>query len=416
MFAGNKAMILRECEHRNTVRRVNNGRIDHKSFFENIEGDLLITGYGAGNRRMVTDLICSYAKKDNLPTMVLSGDFDLFRMLRERQAAGELDRMMLSWPEERNYHLFYGMSDQQLLRFIQMTAERQGYGGLIDRVLVYGSALLNIVSAAYPLSFPAMTELLQQDDDFISEYALNSGLSNVVADNIRANHDAGIVLRRVCSQMEHIFEGLYECGVDTQYNIQKGVLEDNSVMVFYSLSSDQSIFNSYLKEEIFDALKQVPRIRVVLDDAIFVDEKDELLNYLFDMKRMRKIELVLVSTNAKESVCGMGLNFANVVLFQHDDLTVTEELSKNFWGTYPYAYPVPVAGRPPAFLGLTIKTSVHWQIATEERLRVRAEDLYAQQGLFFKGSDLIAIKTTANTAMSPHLLSMGILMQYAIIS
>ena len=63
MFAGNKAMILRECEHRNTVRRVNNGRIDHKSFFENIEGDLLITGYGAGNRRMVTDLICSYAKK-----------------------------------------------------------------------------------------------------------------------------------------------------------------------------------------------------------------------------------------------------------------------------------------------------------------------------------------------------------------
>ena len=143
-------------------------------------------------------------------------------------------------------------------------------------------------------------------------------------------------------------------------------------------------------------MNQVPRIRVVLDDAIFVDERDELLNYLFDMKRMRKIELVLVSTNAKESVCGMGLNFANVVLFQHDDLTVTEELSKNFWGTYPYAYPVPVAGRPPAFLGLTIKTSVHWQIATEERLRVRAEDLYAQQGLFFKISDLIAIKTTAN--------------------
>ena len=43
-----------------------------------------------------------------------------------------------------------------------------------------------------------------------------------------------------------------------------------------------------------------------------------------------------------------------------------------------------------------MKTAVHWTIAVHERLRVRAEDLYARQGIFIRGSDLLAVKTTAN--------------------
>lgn len=396
MFTANKAMIVRECERHNAVRRVYNGKVDYKSFFKNIRGDLLITGYGAENRNMVADLICNYMRQGNLPTVVLSGHVDLFKLLRKKQHEGEITRIMMSWPEEQNYHLFYGMSTQQLLRFIRITAEEMGYGSLIDHVLVYASALLNIISTSYQVSLPAMTKLLQQDDDFISDYALQIGFSNVIADNIRANHEAGIVLRRICEYLENIFEDIYISESDTKYNIQSGAIGNVSIMAIYSMSLNQNVFNSYLKEELFSTLKRVSKIRVVLDDTVFVDENDELLNYLFQMKRLGNIELVLISKNAKESVYGTGLNFANIVLFQHDDLTVTEELSKIFWGTYPHAYPVPVVGKPPAFLGLTIKTAVHWQIATEERPRVRAEDMYAKQGVLTKKSDLIAVKTTAN--------------------
>lgn len=49
----NKGMIIRECEHLNSARRVLEGRIDCDMFFRSICGDLLITGMEAGNKEMV---------------------------------------------------------------------------------------------------------------------------------------------------------------------------------------------------------------------------------------------------------------------------------------------------------------------------------------------------------------------------
>ena len=67
----------------------------------------------------------------------------------------------------------------------------------------------NIVSTEYPVSLPAVVKLLEEDDDFISELALQQGLSNVIADNIRANHEAGIVFRRLLERLEEIIENIY---------------------------------------------------------------------------------------------------------------------------------------------------------------------------------------------------------------
>ena len=91
----------------------------------------------------------------------------------------------------------------------------------------------------------------------------------------------------------------------------------------------------------------------------------------------------------------MQLNFSNVVISGHEEPAITEEVTRGLWSTYSYNYPVPVAGKPPALL-FTFKTSIHWQIATEERLRVRAEDLFGKQGFLGQTSDLLAIKTTEN--------------------
>ena len=52
--------------------------------------------------------------------------------------------------------------------------------------MIYTAALLDIVAAKYPVSLPAMAGLLQEDDDVISEVAMECGLSNVVVDNIRS--------------------------------------------------------------------------------------------------------------------------------------------------------------------------------------------------------------------------------------
>ena len=396
MFTGNKAMIMCECDRRNAVRRVRTGTVDHISFFKNIRGDFLMSGYIASERTLIADMITEYMHRDDMPTIVLSAHLDLFKILRQRLRSGEIERVMISDPFDKNYHPFYGMNEQKILHFIHMAAESQGYHTTIDQILQYASAVLNVVAVSYPVSLPALLKLLENDDDYISAYALQIGLSNVIADIIRANHEAGINLRRVCEKLHTVFEDISEKDADTKYNFQSGAQGNVSVMAFYYASVDQSMMNEYLKEELFYTLKRVPRIRVVVDELEFGNsEEDELLKYLFKMKRQEKIELVFVSKNVNESAGGMQLNFSNVVISGHEEPAITEEVTRALWGTYPYNYPVPVAGKPPALL-FTLKTSIQWQITTEERLKVRAEDLFGKQGFLGQTSDLLAIKTTAN--------------------
>lgn len=396
MLTGNKAMIMCECDRRNTVRRVRTGTVDHISFFKNIRGDLLMSGYIASDMTLVADMITEYMHRDDMPTIVLSAHSDLFKILRQRLRTGEIDRVMISDPFDRNYHPFYGMNTQKLLHFIHISAEAQGYHTTIDKILQYASAVLDVVAVSYPVSLPALTKLLQNDDDYISAYALHIGLSNAVADIIRANHEAGINLRRVCEKLQTVFEDISEDEADTKYNFQSGAQGNVSVMAFYYVSAEQSMMNEYLKEELFYTLKRIPRIRVIVDEMEFGNpEEDGLLKYLFKTKRQEKIELVFVSKNANETAGGMQLNFPNVVISAHEEPAITEEVTRCLWSTYSYNYPVPVAGKPPALL-FTFKTSVHWQVATQERLRVRAEDLFGKQGFLGQTSDLLAIKTTAN--------------------
>ncbi|MFI3212741.1 MAG: hypothetical protein R3Y24_05310 [Eubacteriales bacterium] len=395
MFVGNKGMIIRECDRRNMVRKVCNGYVDHTTFFRDIRGDLLISGYVAKNVLLLGEMITEYARKDDLPTIVLSTHTELFENLRERRHAGVIDRIMISDSMERNYHPFYGMTEHQLLYFINLIAEEQGYHLLMDKVLQYASATLRIIATTYPISLPALCHLLQQDDDFISSYALQNGLSNVIADTIRANHEAGIILRRICEKLESVFEGVYVTGADTKYNFQSGAQGNVSVMAFDCLSTDPRIMNAYLKEELFFTLKRNVKVRVVVDEIDFYSENDELLKFLFKMKRQGKLELIFVSQNVMESVHDMQLSFSNVILGEHEEPVMTEELSKALWGSYLHNYPVPVIGKPPALL-FTLKSTIQWQIATEERPKVRAIDLYPRQGLFMNGSDFLALKTATN--------------------
>ena len=392
----NKGMIIRECERLNAARRVFEGRVDSASFFRRIRGDLVITGGEAGNQAMVLDLFCSCLERNDMPTIILTSHPEMMTAIQQKRNTQEIDGVMTSCVTDKNYHPFYGMSAQQILRFVCMTAEEMRYTTLIDQIMIYAAAVLNVVAAKYPVSLPAIVKLLNEDDDSVSEFALQSGLSNVIADNIRANHEAGIALRRLFERLEEIFEDVYTPGSDTKYNFQSGAKGNLSGMAMYACSSNQHIFNSYLKEEIFYTLKRVPRVRIILDEMQFVDENDDLMKYLIQAKRQGKVELMLVSQNIKESMHGnCELDFANVVLFQHGTSATTDDISKDLFSTYQYHVPIPVAGNTPHIF-FSIKKAVHWQIQREERLRVRSQDLYTKPAILRKQSDYLAVKTTAN--------------------
>ncbi|MCR5835606.1 MAG: hypothetical protein K6G88_03780 [Lachnospiraceae bacterium] len=390
-----KSRVIRECERFNKARKVCYGKITYSVFLQNVKGNLLISGFDASNEEFITDLACNYFQRDNIPTILLSSHINVLRSIQERQNAGLINQIMISCPTSCNYHPFYGMSKQQILKITQLTMTDMGFGSQTDNVLVYASALMDIVSTKYPLSLPAITQLLQNDDDHIVEFAIQSGFSNIIADNIRGNHEAGIVFRRVCEELEEVFEGVYQPGSDTKYNFQSGVL-GNVSMAFNPVTCNQKIMNTYLKEELYSVLKRVPKIRLIMDEIGFTDENDELLKAIFDYKRQGKIELIFLSVNAQEALYNIELDFANIIMFKHSMQITTEEVSGKMFGTYQYHYPAPTVGRPPALV-VTFKKDIHWHIATEERLRVRDADLYSNPTLFGKESNYLAIKIANNS-------------------
>lgn len=132
----NKGMIIRECEHLNSARRVLEGRIDCDMFFRSICGDLLITGMEAGNKEMVLSLVRACMEKRDVSTIVLTSHQELAALIQQDQNRRKSGAVRVSWPAEKNYHPFYGMSAQQMLRFVCMTAEEMGYSSMAGQVMI----------------------------------------------------------------------------------------------------------------------------------------------------------------------------------------------------------------------------------------------------------------------------------------
>lgn len=399
MFHDNKEMIQHECDRLNAVRGVMGGGVDHTTFFHRIRGDLLISGYIASDPGLLNDLLAEYLYRNDMPTILLSCHTEPFEHLRRlRSTDSDRSHILIFDPAEPIYHPFYEMDNQKLLSFLHRAAESLGYHTAIDHILQYASAALNIIATAYPVSLPALADLLLYDDDYIADYALAQGLNDMVSDVILANHEAGIHLRRICEKLQSAFSAVADPNADTHYSIQSAARQGTALQAFYTVSPEQSLMDEYLKEELLCALRQVNRVRVIADELEFSGSDDALLRFLFSMKRQGRIELIFLSRNAQESADGMPMNFSNVVLSGHDQPAATEALSKSLWGTYPHSYPVPVAGKPPALL-FTLRRSTSWQISTQERLRVRAADLFSRQGFLGRTPDLLAVKTTANNSI-----------------
>lgn len=390
-----RGKVQRECDRANEIRRVKYGQMDHRTYFQNIRGHLLMSGIPAVDVDLTADLICGYAAgREEMPTVVLTGRPELLHRLWERRRRGEVSGVMISGPEERTYHPMYRMSGQQFSRLCLAAGMELGYAGM-DRILLYLSAIFRIVEASYPLSLPAVSVLLREDDDFIAWHALEKGLGDVTADSVRGNRESGLLARRIIERLEETFDHVAQRGSDTRYSFLSGVRGGPPVMAFYQVCGAQRLMNLYLKEELSALLHRTPKIRVVLDEAVFLNREDELLSFLFQGKRQERMELIAVSENARAMLPGMPLDFGNVCLFRHASSVETETLSGELFGHYPYRYPTCMTGRPPA-LFFTLKRDLRWNSASEQRLRIRAEDLRFCPRLFGLPGLQAAIKTSYN--------------------
>ena len=397
----NKNNIIRQCEQRNALRRVYRERIDCSTFFQNVKGNMLISGMHASNSKLLSDMIKSYYERRDMPTIVLTSHLELLRQLTAESLSGTLPEVILFEPEEKNYHPMYGMNSQQICQLIQAAGENLGCGQILSQVLLYAAAVMDTVSLKYPPSLPAISHLLKNDDDFIADFASKGGLSNITCGNITGNQAAGTLLRRIIGHLEDTFENVSDSQTDTRHSFQSSIQNHVPFMVFYQLSRNQGLMNLYLKEELYSTLQHTPRIRIILDEVFFTGDSDCLLPYLLQLKRSGQAELIACSENAMKMLQKEATDFSNTCLFPHATPTLTEELSEQAFGKYQYHYPVLTAGKPPSLL-FTLKTDSHWAMASEERLRVRALDL-EENRLFGGMTEVLAIKTgnSINVYMIP---------------
>lgn len=396
---GNRRKVTFACEELNQNRNVFEGTIDKRSFFQNMRGDLLIAGENAGDQNLILSLINSCVEKADMPTILLSGHLELFEELQRCRSRGEIANVRISGPSEKSYHPLLGMSKEQIQRMVSLTAQEIGIGAAIEKVIIYTEALLDIIAVKYPLSLPAMTEILREEDHVISELALQYGLPSAVADNIRGNHEAGKILRKICAQLEEIFRNVSAPGNDTLCNLPNGIKENISLFAFYSISGNNRILNAYLKEEIYNCLELGMRFRVLLDEMTFEGERDELLQYLLQEKHTGRIELIFLAQNPVNALKNPGdMSFANIVMFSQSTPAATEELSDRLFGKYQYYFPVPTEGTPPHLL-FTFQRTVTWQIHSEPRLRVRSQDLHVFPFRLATQVTYVALKTMEGDAV-----------------
>lgn len=374
----NKQAVICQCQRENKSRGVYQGKTKRRTFLKNMEGSLLLSGIGSCRAELLLELTQHFVGMTDSPVIFLTSRAEMLEALLYAGNVGDVQGVMASFAGHKNYHPMYGFGSQQVCEMVRITAETLGCTSLMDELILYTTAITNIVSRYYPPSLPAISQLLKSDDDYIAKIAANSHLTNVIVDNILGSYQAGIMLRRVVEKLEETFSEVAEPGSETKYNFQSGAKRGVPVMAFYQPCREQALMNVYLKEEIYNVLQCIPKVRIIADEILFVSRKDELLSYLLDLKRQRKIDLVICSENANEMLQRDMVEFSNVCLFPHATKTGFDDISKAMFGTYMHHYPVLSKGSPASVL-FTFKKDEHWTVATEERLKVRAEDLYGNR-------------------------------------
>ena len=371
--------VKQECEQKNLDRNVRNGKVCQDTLLRNVRGNMLISGRYAKELSLWEKIIQVYLERNDMPTIVLTGTKEVLERTLSRPG------VVISGGGRKNYHPMYGMNKQQIWKLIQSAAEETGGNGTFQKMHLYAMAALDIVSAQYPVSLPALIGLMECEDEYIVQFALEKGVSERIVNTIYGNREGGILFRRVLEHLQRTFEGIALRNSETKYNMVAGAERGNLVMLLDQYSQNQRLFNSYLREELYALLQRNSKVRVILGEVFFVSKEDELLQFLMQMKRQGKVEVIICSEYAQEIVYGEQMEFENICLFMHGTTAATENLSEAVFGKYIHYYPSVSVGRPPALL-FSFRRDERWSSQQEERLRVRAVDLNG------KREELLAIK------------------------
>lgn len=299
--------------------KVKKGVITDDQLFEQARESLLISGRHATNPTFLMRLLSSYMWLTEMPLIVLTGDEEMVRQCK----FATFD------PRHNSFHPMYGMSKAQICKLIRMAAEELGYLESIDQILAFALAVMEVSERQYVLGLPALHTLLCSTDDYIADLADKKKLPSYVGEVLRDNYDTGIIFRLIVSHLSKTFRQVAVPGVESYRNLKTETKAVIPCSIFYQKSDNQRLMNAFLKEELSNVMACGKKVRIIAEELKFIDENDELLQLLLKMKRLGKIELIVISEDASVMLMNQDLQFENVCLFRHRHTNSFERISED---------------------------------------------------------------------------------------
>lgn len=398
-----RMQVEAECRRKNEQRFVNRGgALRFPAYLQKINGNLLVTGELDWNRYLyvMEQLVQKYVRRSGVLTVLLTQNEELLSRLAGRfgasgtgtlgdVAGGTSGRFLCSYSGMRNYHVMYGMDAAQIRELVLELGRQQGYGQF-EQLSAYMEAFLEILLRQEAASLPAMVKQARLSDEELIQKGRRYGVSDTGINHLIANLAFGSAFRSILTSLQLAFETIMdENGVS---RLTLSTVRGGAVFAMDTYSRNQEVMNRYLKEELELAYQRHPRLCVIAEDIAFASPEDPLLKLLMNWKKQRGTELVVVSRSAADMLHGADnlTGFPNMVVTAHADDRSTEEVTQ-LWGEYVHYEAMLGGGTMPTLLP-QIRTSSHWAIHETKRLRVRAEDLRREQGIFSAGQEKAAVR------------------------
>jgi len=266
-----------EAKRENSLNRgVRDSRaVSLSRYFASINGNFYITGDSNGmdqyRRQAILSSLVHHEGIKNAPTIILSNDDQLKENLISNAVEGKLRRRLLVKSEEyADYHFFYGMEKKHVLRCISDVAQERGI--VNPDFDIYAEAFVNVVDHSFPVSLPAILNLMKYTNEEIVNHAAKSGLSND-AFSLRSAESASDAFRSVIQSIyKSVFELMNNKDVDTEFTIRKAINKNDVVLIHNSFDSD--ILRICMAYELYQC--RGCQFNIIVDGVNFISNTDPL--------------------------------------------------------------------------------------------------------------------------------------------
>lgn len=366
--------IKRECDRKNQVRNVVNAeRVRMSDFWNSARGSFFISGGSETMRvNVMLDKIERAAEQCTMPTVILNSSSEFEEKLIRRIQESKKAKLIVFSKKYRNYHFFYGMSNQMIARYLYDAAQELGYAG-DSYMKSYIQAFLAVLEKVYVPSLQSILSLSGYSDSQIANLGERYGVQKKKIDILKNHAGCGELFRDLMDDLMDVFKILTTKECESQSSILTMARGANTILLINTKSSHPFLINHYFEFVLREMTKQAG-FRLILS-GIQLQEDDGLLGLIRESFALPGIETGLCAKSLPAVVRDEELlkSFHTQVIFPAGESTANLITLLEGLGDYMHYEPVISGGKPPR--PFAIWTDTKWEAKNYIRDRVRIEDV-----------------------------------------